>query len=275
MKSKTLTTAVMKGKVLITGATSGLGLAYAKEYAGKGYDLILTGRRKEKLEKNANDIRHASGVNVRYIIVELSAQEGLDYLIDEIRCESIEVLINNAGYGLRPAFAELAEEDIAQLLFLQTETVVMLTRFVLTGMLQRNSGTIINVSSDSAFAVMPSNVLYASTKTFLLTFTEGLYMEFLDTDLHVQVICPGFMDSDFHESAGMKVDKHRKGFMKFTQPEEIVGASMKDLARGKVVSEPTFDVKLIHILSRILPRKIFYRMVISFTKKLRKSRNGR
>ncbi|BBF41782.1 short-chain dehydrogenase/reductase SDR [Lachnospiraceae bacterium KM106-2] len=258
----------MKGKVLITGATSGLGLGFATEYASQGYDLIVTGRRKEKIEANMDAIRKKYGVKVKVILVDLSSEEGLTYLLQEIAGEEIQVLINNAGFGLKPCFSDLSEDQLNRMLFLQTAVVTRLTHDVLQQMIQRNEGTIINVSSDSAFAVMPHNVLYASTKTYIMTFTEGLYMELVDTNIKVQVICPGFIDSDFHENAQMKVNKARKGFMKFHSPEEIIAKSKKDLERGRIVCKPSRDVKVIALLSRILPRRWFYKIILSMASKL-------
>lgn len=200
----------MKNAALITGATSGLGLAYAKEYAKKGYNLIITGRREDKIKANAKSIENMYNVTVKVIIVDLAHEQGLNDLLDEIRNDEIEVLVNNAGFGLKPIFSEVPKEDMDRIMFLQMNTVVILTQNILKKMLIRNKGTIINISSDGAFAVMPRNVIYSSTKLFILNFTEGLYMELINSDINVQVVCPGFIDSDFHASAGMNVVKKKK-----------------------------------------------------------------
>lgn len=257
----------MKNAVLITGATSGLGLAYAKEYGKKGYNLIITGRREDKIRTNAVYIENTYHVKVKTVIVDLAYEEGLNILLNEIRDDEIEVLINNAGFGLKPVFTEVSKEDRDGIMFLQMNTVVILTQHILKQMMVRNRGTIINISSDGAFAVMPRNILYSSTKLFILNFTEGLYMELIDTAIHVQVVCPGFIDSDFHESAGMNVVKKKKGFMKFMDPEEIVNLAMRDLKKGRVVSVPGFDAKIIRFISVFLPRRMFYNIIINFTRK--------
>jgi short-subunit dehydrogenase len=257
----------MKNSVLITGATSGLGLAYAKEYAKMGFNLIITGRREEKIRKNGRYIEEKYGVKVKVVIVDLSHERGVNELLHQIKEDEIEVLINNAGFGLKPIFLDVSKEEMDGIMFLQMNAVVILTQSILKQMLTRNSGTIINISSDGAFAVMPRNVLYSSTKLFVLNFTEGLYMELIDSDIHVQVVCPGFIDSDFHESAGMNVVKKKKGFMKFMAPEEIVDLAMKDLKKGKVVSIPGADAKMVRIMANFLPRKLFYKIIINFTRK--------
>ncbi|MDW2800057.1 SDR family NAD(P)-dependent oxidoreductase [Clostridium boliviensis] len=259
----------MKNVALITGATSGLGLAYAKEYAKRGYNLIITGRREDKIKANAVNLENTFNVKVKTIIVDLANEEGLDILLSGIRDDEIEVLVNNAGFGLKPFFSEVIKEDIDRIMFLQMNTVVILTQNVLKQMLVRDRGTIINISSDGAFAVMPRNVLYSSTKLFILNFTEGLYMELIDSAIRVQVVCPGFIDSDFHESAGMNVVKKKTGFMKFMDPDKIVHLAMRDLKIGRVVSLPGLDVKIIQIMKKLLPRKMFYKIIISFARKMK------
>lgn len=260
----------MKNVTLITGATSGLGLAYAKEYANKGYNLIITGRREDKIKANAGNIENTYNVKVKTVIVDLADEEGVNTLFNEIRDDEIEVLVNNAGFGLKPVFSEVSKVDMDRIIFLQINAVVILTQNILKQMLVRNRGTIINISSDGAFAVMPRNILYSSTKLFVLNFTEGLYMELIDTAINMQVVCPGFIDSDFHESAGMNIVKKKKGFMKFMDPEEIVNLANRDLEKGRVVSVPGVDAKIIRIMANLLPRKMFYKIIINFTRKRNK-----
>ncbi|TCL60513.1 hypothetical protein EDD76_102211 [Kineothrix alysoides] len=263
----------MTNAVLITGATSGLGLAYAREYAKEGYNLIITGRRKEKIKDNANDIEHTYHVKVKVLIVDLANQEGLDYLLDEIKDDEIEVLVNNAGFGLKPVLAETAREEMDRIMFLQMNAVVILTQCILKKMLIKNTGTIINISSDGAFAVMPRNVLYSSTKLFIINLTEGLHMELEKSNIKVQVVCPGFIDTDFHESAGMNVIKKKKGFLKFSSPEDIVRMAIKDLKKGRVVCVPGIEAKIVRLMVYFLPRKMFYKIAINFTKKRNKKMN--
>ena len=179
----------MRNTALITGATSGLGLAYAKEYAKKGYNLIITGRRENKIKANARNIESMYNVTVKVVIVDLANEKGLHILLDESKEDEIEVLVNNAGFGLKPVFSEVPKEDMDRIMFLQMNTVVILTQNILKQMISRNRGTIINISSDGAFAVIPRNVLYSSTKLFILNFTEGLYMELIDSNIKVQVVC--------------------------------------------------------------------------------------
>ena len=257
----------MKPYALITGATSGLGLAYAGYFARKGYNLIITGRRKEIIEKRAGEIRSQYGCRTDVILVDLGTEDGVGALLGQLEGKEVDVLVNNAGFGLGAEFADLDIGMASQLIFLQTIAVAEITHYVLQGMKQRNRGTIINISSDGAFAVVPKNVVYASAKRFLVTFTEGLHMELSGTGIRVQVVCPGFIDSDFHESAGMRVDKSRKGMFAFRQPEEVVRDAMKGLDRGTVVMIPDRAGKMVKAMADWLPKKIYYKFAGGFVKK--------
>lgn len=249
----------MSKTALITGATSGLGLSYAKYFASKGYDLIITGRREEIIQRNAEDLKKQYGVDVIVVIVELSCKEGLNFLLDSLEDREISVLINNAGFGLKSTFVDTDEADIERLLFLQTDCVTRLTHYILKGMVKRNEGTIINISSDGAFAVMPHNVLYSSTKLFILNLTEGLHMELANTNIRMQVVCPGFIDSHFHESAGMHMNKSKKGLFAFRNPNDIMIDAIKDLEKGIVVSVPDRGARVIRAMVKFMPRKMFYK----------------
>lgn len=251
----------MNQTALITGATSGLGLSYAAYFAARGYRLILTGRREEVIRKHARELEQAYHVPVKVVIVELSDREGVDQLKAAAGDCEIDVLVNNAGFGLKPLFADTTEEEIERLLYLQVQCVARLTHFVLKGMLERGRGMVINISSNGAFAVMPHNVLYSSSKLFILNFTEGLHMELAGTGVRVQAVCPGFIDSHFHESAGMRVDKSRRGIFGFRDPDEVVRDAMRDLERGIVVSVPDRGGRIMRQMVRWMPRNVFYKKI--------------
>lgn len=258
----------MKKTALITGATSGLGLSYAKYFAGKGYDLIITGRREAIIRKNADDLKRRFGVDVTVIIAELSSREGVDFLLASIKGRGIAVLVNNAGFGLKPAFVDTEAKDIERILTLQTYCVVRLTHSILKEMVRKNEGSIINISSDGAFAVMPHNVMYSSTKLFILNFTEGLHMELANTNIHIQAVCPGFIDSHFHESAGMRVEKKKNGLFAFRNPDDLVTDAMRDFKKGVVVSVPDRGARLIRFFVKLMPRKMFYKKISAFASSL-------
>lgn len=250
---------------VITGATSGLGLAYAERMASDGYDLIITGRREEIIKANAERLKREYGCEVEICIADLSNETGLEKLINIVDDRNISVLVNNAGFGLKTEFIDTSLSDIERLLYLQILTVTKLTYVILNGMKERNRGTIINISSDGTFAVMPKNVVYSSSKLYIINFTEGLHMELADYDIRVQVVCPGFIDSDFHDRAGMAVDKSRKGIFGFNSPGDIVNIAMEDLRKNAVVCVPDKGAKLVRSIGKYMPRKIFYRFAVRFS----------
>ena len=161
--------------------------------------------REEIIKANAERIMHEYGRSVEVCITDLSDEEGVNKLIDVLNNKNISILVNNAGFGLKTKFIDTNYCDVKRLLYLHIMAVTKLTYFVLQGMKQRNKGTIINISSDGAFAVLPKNVVYSSSKLYIINFTEGLHMELADYDIKVQAVCPGFIDSDFHSRAGMSV----------------------------------------------------------------------
>ena len=254
-----------KKTAVITGATSGLGLAYAERMAADGYDLIITGRREEIIKANAERIMHEYGRSVEVCITDLSDEEGVNKLIDVLNNKNISILVNNAGFGLKTKFIDTNYCDVKRLLNLHIMAVTKLTYFVLQGMKQRNKGTIINISSDGAFAVLPKNVVYSSSKLYIINFTEGLHMELADYDIKVQAVCPGFIDSDFHSRAGMSVDKTRKGIFGFQQPGDVVNRAMKALKKNIVVCVPDKGGKLIRLIGKYMPRKMFYKFASGFS----------
>lgn len=257
----------MEQYALITGGTSGLGLAYAKWFAKEGYQLMITGRRRTVIEKRAEELRNTYGCHVTVVLADLAEEQGLDCFLEKLEGKEVDVLVNNAGFGLGTMFADTDVRDIQRLIFLHTIAVPRITHFVLQGMGLRNRGRIINISSDGAFAVVPQNVVYAAAKRFIVTFSQGLHMELAATDIQLQAVCPGFVDSDFHERAGMHVDKTGKGMFAFRQPDDVVKDAMGALSKGRVICIPDRPGKLIKALGNWLPEKMYYKFAAGFAKK--------
>lgn len=257
----------MRNYALITGATSGLGLAYAKWFAKEGYDLIITGRRKDVIEKRAEEIREKYNCNVIVVLVDLAGEEGVGTLLECLEDKEIDVLVNNAGFGFRTEFADTDIRGLKRLIYLHTIAVAEITHSVLKGMKERNRGSIINISSDGAFALVPKNVTYAATKRFIVTLTEGLHMELMGTGVRVQVVCPGFVDTDFHENNGMPIDKNRKGMFAFRQPDEVVEETMRAFSKGRVVCVPDQAGRIVKAFSDYMPRRAYYRFANDFAEK--------
>ncbi len=257
----------MQNKIaVITGATSGIGAAYASKFAQLGYDLIITGRRKEKIDANAVLIRHKYNVNVDVILTELSEKEGIKKLIDCIKEKKIEVLVNNAGFGANSLYQASDLAIMEQLVKVNVIAPMELIHTVLPGMVEREKGTIINISSESVYMIIPKNATYTGAKTFLKSFTEGLYLDLMGTGVKVMAVCPGLTHTDFHEKMGM--DKSRqinKGQIKWMSPDEIVDISLREMKKGKVVCIPGKHTKLLTRLLNMMPRKSYYKFMYNFS----------
>lgn len=261
---------------LITGATSGIGAAFAEEFAGRGYNLLITGRRAEKLEAVARRLRDTYAVAVEVRIIELSDREKVHGFCRELaQRDDIEALVNNAGFGFNEYFAK-GELDVWEKM---TETQVLaplaITHAVLPAMIKRDEGIIINVSSDGAFLLAPKNTAYSATKSFLKTFTECLHIELMDTHIRVEALCPGLTKTDFHEKMGMPQSRQRnKGIITWGEPAQVARAAMHALDKGKVLCIPTFGERILIRFTSLLPRKSFYSLMFSMSKKIFSSGKG-
>lgn len=247
---------------VITGATSGIGAAYAEAFARQGYDLILTGRRKEKIEAQAEKIRSADSVGVEVVLAELSEEAGIQTVLEAMRGREIDVLVNNAGFGVADRYPDSDLQVMEQLAKVNVLAPMKLIHAVLPDMIRRHSGTVINISSESAYLVMPGNSVYSGVKSFLKAFTECLHLDLDGTGVRVLAVCPGLTHTDFHEKMGIEKSRQTDhGVMHWTSPEKIVELSLKDLQKGKVISIPGFSTKFFIGLLGLLPKKTYYRMV--------------
>ncbi|AFY70272.1 short-chain dehydrogenase/reductase SDR [Thalassoporum mexicanum PCC 7367] len=187
---------------LITGASSGIGAAFAIELAQSGYDLVLVARRTERLAAIAQQIKNTYQISVKTLTADLSSEAGMSLLEGEIASiQNLSLLINNAGFGTSGNFADIDLRKQMDMINLQIMAVVRSCRAALPGMMQRNQGSIINVSSISAFLPTAGNANYGATKAYLVSFSEALQAELINTDIKIQALCPGFTYSEFHDSA--------------------------------------------------------------------------
>lgn len=262
---------------LITGATSGIGAAFARQLASEGYALILTGRREEKLRALAEELARASGVAVEIVIAELANPAEVKTLASKIKTTpDLEVLINNAGFGSQKPFHEEEIGDQEKMVSVHILTAMRLTHAALPQMLARGKGIIINVSSLAAFAPLPRGATYSATKAFLSSFSEAISMELAGTGVKVQALCPGFTRTDFHERLG--IDRARlksRGIVRWIAPERVVNASFRCLKRNRVICVPGFWNRVILLLlSGIIPRRLYYWAVSDYRDRKRSSREA-
>ena len=249
-----------KGVVFITGASSGIGAAFARELGRRGFDLILTGRRRAQLDALANALVGAHGIRVEVITAELADDAALEQLAERVRSEAqLEMLINNAGFG--SGGAPFHQQDYAvhqAMLRVHVQATVRLTYAALPTLLARRQGAIINVSSVAAFFTIPYQVMYSATKEFIRAFSEALAIELRGSGVRVQALCPGFTRTDFHARLGADPERvyRTSGPMKAMSAEEVVQASLRCLARDEVICIPGAHNRFASFLPCIVPRRL-------------------
>jgi uncharacterized protein len=230
---------------LITGASSGIGAAFAERLAHDQYDLIIVARRKERLDELAKRLHQSQHVNVEAIAADLTKPDELRDVEKRAEGAALDLLINNAGFGGYMPFISLDPDRAEELIRLQVIAVTRLTRAALPGMISRGHGSIINISSRLAFSgtmpspPLPKRAVYAATKSYINTFSEILQNELEGTGVKVQALCPGVVKTEFHERMGMDMSRIPPEIV--MKPEDIVEASLAGLKLDEVICVPALD----------------------------------
>ncbi|MCX6500829.1 MAG: SDR family NAD(P)-dependent oxidoreductase [Microbacterium sp.] len=242
---------------LITGASSGLGAEYAHQLAGKGADLVLVGRDRVALEEVAARLRGRVEVEVLRADLLRGRDRGRveARLADEDR--PIDVLINNAGFGLPLAFETNDIEDEAGHLALHVEVPMRLTHAALGPMLARGRGRILNVASVAAF--MPRST-YGASKGWLVSFSRWANAVYTPRGVTVTAVCPGYTHTNFHERLGLPPGEEGIPAWMWLDARTVVSQSLADVARGKAVSVPTWRYRMLTALVRVLPDALAFRL---------------
>jgi short-subunit dehydrogenase len=221
----------------ITGASSGLGALFAKELALRDYSLILTSRRKERMEALAAEIQDQHPVPIEIIPADLSLEEDLTRLEQRVlELDNLELLINNAGFGTVGKFARLDPDRPRQMVDVHLMATVRLSRAALPGMVARRHGAIINVASMAAFFPLPGGAVYCATKAALVAFSQTLAFELRGSGVKVQALCPGFIYTGFHETPEYeRTGRSRIPRIMWGRAEPVITDSLKALKTGKVI----------------------------------------
>ncbi|MFC5185790.1 SDR family NAD(P)-dependent oxidoreductase [Actinomadura harenae] len=243
---------------LITGATAGLGAAFARRLASDGFDLVLLARDAKRLDTRAHELRDRYGVQVETLSADLSTDEGVGKAEERLR-EGVDLLVNNAGFGNQGAFLDAPIADELTMLKVHCEAVLRLTSAALPGMLERGHGGVVNVSSVAAFATRGT---YGASKAWVVSFSQAAASEIAGRPgaerVRVMALCPGFVHTEFHQRAGMDVSRI-PGFMWLDQ-DRVVDDALRDLRRGVEVSIPGARYKAIVTLSRAVPPSLVRRI---------------
>jgi uncharacterized protein len=226
----------MSPLALVTGASSGIGRAFAERLAADGHDLIVVGRRRDRLEALAASLPE---VAVRVVAADLSTDDGVDAVAGLCASEPVTMLVNNAGVAHYMPLAELPAAKARELVHVKVVAPTMLTRAVLPGMIARGAGTVVNVAGMIAFAgpapasQLPRRAVYAGTLAHVVALSQTLHAELEGTGVGVHVVCPGVVATEFHEVQGMDLS----GVPRMSA-EDVVTAALAGIGLGEVVSAP-------------------------------------
>ncbi|MFG2842026.1 SDR family NAD(P)-dependent oxidoreductase [Kitasatospora sp. NPDC048296] len=235
---------------LITGATAGIGAAFARRLARSGYRLVLVARDAERLERASSDLHAEYGIEAEVLRADLATDEGIAAV--EARLgdaeRPVDLLINNAGFGNKGAFGAVPLQAELDMVKVHIEAILRLTTAALPGMRERGRGAIVNVASVAAF--LPRGT-YGASKAWVVSFTQGVLRDLGGTGVRMMALCPGFTRTEFHERAGMGTGNIPS--WSWLSAERVVAEAMRDLARGKSLSVPGKRYKVAVAIARMLP----------------------
>jgi len=246
-------------KVMITGASSGIGLDMARYLATKKYELILVARNREKLEK----IQEELPTKVTVIVADLSIEQKVKELYVLTKKENIDILINNAGFGQFGYFDSTDLNKELEMINTNIKAVHILTKFFLKDMQKKNSGYILNVSSSSAFQPGPLMSTYYATKSYVYQLSEALYYEQKKkkSNVHISVLCPGPVATNFNNTAGVNFS------VKPLKSSYVAKYAIDQLLKKKMLIIPGFKMKCAKFFIRFLPDKFLLKITYSIQKK--------
>ncbi len=242
---------------LITGASAGIGAAFARIYASHGYDVALAARREDRMNALADDVRLRYGVETLVVPADLSDPAAADKVLAEIADHGRQVaaLVNNAGYGLRGRYGTGAWADQAAMLQVMLTAVCELSHKVLPGMVEEGFGRIVNVASLAGLIpASPGSTLYGPIKAFLIKFSETLHLENLETGVHVTALCPGFTYTEFHDvnRSRAQLERRTPAWM-WLGADEVAAAGYEAAEANRPVCVTGAPNKAIAAVSKVIP----------------------
>lgn len=245
-------------KALVTGASSGIGREMAKILSDMGYDLILVARRKKKLE----ELKRQLTTKVTIINLDISSTYNCMKLYDKVKKEDIDIVINNAGFGLFGEFTETSLDKELDMIDTNIKAVHTLTKLFLKDFKEKDSGYILNVSSSAAFLSGPLMSTYYATKGYVLKLTEAIYEELRreDSNVYIGALCPGPVDTEFNDVANVKFS------IQSLNSHDVAEYAINQMFKRKLIIIPGWKMKFI-VFSRLLPRKLLLRINYNIQKK--------
>ena len=244
---------------LVTGATAGIGESFTRLLASEGFDLVLVARDKKRLQERANSLSKKYKIDVEVLQADLSLPVQLAKVMKRLSNpkKPIEVLINNAGFGIKDSFLSSNIADEILLMDVLAKAPMQLMHSVLPQMLNRDSGTIINVSSVASFI---AGGPYSAAKSYLTVHTESLHTELSKTNIKISALCPGFTHTEFHQRGKMKMSG-LPNFM-WLEADDVVAKSWRAARNGKAICIPGWQYKTLSTIARFGPRPLVRKLGI-------------
>ena len=255
----------MQSWALVTGATAGIGESFTRLLAKNGYNIVLVARDLPRLHERAKGLESNFGIETKVIQADLATDAGCKTIEDFITNNQIDVLINNAGFGLNKAFTMSQLDAEQQMLDVLVRTPMRLMHVALPAMKERNKGVVINVSSVAGWI---AGGTYSASKSYLTVLSESLHTELSSTNVKVSALCPGFTRTEFHQRGGMSM-KGLPAFM-WLNSDKLVATAWKDAVAGKAVSVPGWQYQLLTFLMRNIPRSLVRKVGMNVRIKQRK-----
>jgi len=245
---------------LITGSTAGIGAAFARRLAADGHNLVLVARDTKRLREQATELHDRHGIEAEVLTADLAEDRGIEAVADRLRDRKspVDLLVNNAGFGNKGRFLEVSMADELRMLKVHCEAVLRLTAAATEAMRERGRGGVVNVASVAAF--VPRGT-YGASKAWVVQFTQGAARDLAGSGVRLMALCPGFVRTEFHERAGMDMGA-RTGRM-WLDAEQVVEECLADLARGKVISVPSPQYKVLMTLAALLPRPVVRKALVA------------
>ena len=243
---------------LITGATAGIGASYANQLAAKGSDLVLVARDLTRLETLSAELKSAHGVQVEVLRADLSDRAQLNKVCTRAAGDDIDLVVNNAGFGIKQAFVGGTIEAEQNLLDVLVTAVMRITHAAMPGMIARDRGGVINVSSVAGWM---SSGTYSSAKAWVTSFSEALATLHKKSNVHVLALCPGYTRTEFHSRANM--DTQTIPNWMWLDVDAVVAKSLRDFEKGKPISVPGLQYKFLSLIAQYLPRPIVRKLSVA------------